>query len=183
CIALAQEAHASGWQNASEYAKKVIECYSKMIGPYAWPKILVCDARDGMEYPMLSMDGGTDPAYRDLLAHEIAHQWFYGMVGNNETYRAMLDEGFSQFIESECLDQLEGHWGMNQKSKNKYTERFRDPVTVPFRYVQSSYLSDAVRGSEVFINTHSDSFNGALGQGGGDGMVYSKTGLMLYTLQ
>jgi len=183
CMALVQEAHASKWQNAADYTARIIETYSKNIGWYAWPKITVCDARDGMEYPMLTMDGGGDPGYRDLLAHEIAHQWFYGMVGNNETYRAMLDEGFSQFIESECLDQLEGHWGMNQKSKNKYTERFRDSVTIPFRYVQSSYLSDAMRGSEVSINTHSDNFNGALGQGGGYGMVYRKTGTMLYNLQ
>jgi len=183
CIALAQESHASGWQNAADYAKKSIEFYSRMIGPYAWPKIIVCDARDGMEYPMLSMDGGSDPGYRDLLAHEIAHQWFYGMVGNNETYRAFLDEGFSQFIESECLVELEGYWGLNRKSSNKYVERFRDSVSVPYRYVYSGYVNEAMKGKDGFINTHSDNFNGALGQGGGYGMVYRKAAVMLYALQ
>jgi len=26
-----------------------------------------------MEYPMMTLDGGFDPIYRSLLAHEIAH--------------------------------------------------------------------------------------------------------------
>ena len=183
CYSFVQEAHASGWQNAAAYAAQIIETYSTDIGMYAWPKISVCDARDGMEYPMLTMDGGSDPGYRDLLAHEIAHQWFYGMVGNNETYRAMLDEGFSQFIESECVRKLEGHWGLNQKSKNAYIERFRDSVTVPFRLVHSSYINEAMRGRDGFLNTHSDQFNSALGHGGGYSMVYRKTASMLYSLQ
>ena len=50
--------------------------------------IILTDARDGMEYPMITLDGGQDPTYRGLLAHEIGHMWFYGQVGNNETYRA-----------------------------------------------------------------------------------------------
>jgi len=183
CISLAQESHASGWQNAADYAKRAIEYYSRTIGPYAWPKILVCDAKDGMEYPMLSMDGGSDPGYRDLLAHEIAHQWFYGMVGNNETYRAFMDEGFSQFIETECLVELEGYWGLNRKSTKKYVERFRDSISVPFRLVYLNYLNEAVKGRDGFINTHSDNFNSALGHGGGYSMVYRKAGVMLFALQ
>ena len=183
CIALVQESHAARWQNAASYTAQLIAYYSAFVGKYAWPKITVSDARDGMEYPMLTMDGGSDPGYRDLLAHEVAHQWFYGMVGNNETYRPMLDEGFSQFIESVCLEKLEGRWGLNPKSSNNYVERFRDSVTVPFRVVQSNYLNEAIRGRDGFLNTHSDYFNGALGHGGGYSMVYRKTATMLYNLR
>jgi hypothetical protein len=98
CIALAQEGHAGYWQNAAEYTKKIIETFSRDFSPYIWPKIIVADARDGMEYPMLTLDGGYDPSYRDLLIHEVGHMWYFGMVGNNETYRASLDEGFTQFL-------------------------------------------------------------------------------------
>jgi aminopeptidase N len=183
CIALAQEAHASGWQNAADYAKRAVEYYSRTIGPYAWPKIIVCDARDGMEYPMLSMDGGSDPGYRDVLSHEIAHQWFYGMVGNNETYRAFMDEGFSQFIQMECLIELEGYWGLNRKSNSRYVNKFSDSISVPYRLVQLNYLNEAIRGRDGFLNTHSDNFNSALGHGGGYSMVYRKAGVMLYALR
>jgi hypothetical protein len=65
---------------------------------YVYHKMVVADARDGMEYPMLTLDGGQDPDYHDLLAHEIGHNWFFGQVGSNETYRAALDEGFTQFL-------------------------------------------------------------------------------------
>jgi aminopeptidase N len=61
-----------------------------------------------MEYPMLTLDGGYAPAYYDLLAHEVGHMWFFAQVGNNETYRAALDEGFAQFIESWALRKIFG---------------------------------------------------------------------------
>ena len=49
---------------------------------YVYNKIIVADARDGMEYPMITLDSGSDPGYRGLLAHEIGHQWFYAQVGS-----------------------------------------------------------------------------------------------------
>ena len=74
CISLAQEPHAANWQNAAEYAAKVIRVNSTDFGMYGYPKMIVADAQDGMEYPMLTLDGGFDPSYRDLLAHEISHK-------------------------------------------------------------------------------------------------------------
>jgi hypothetical protein len=55
CIALAQEENASRWQTTSDYLAKVIETYSRDFGMYAWPKIIVADARDGMEYNMMTL--------------------------------------------------------------------------------------------------------------------------------
>jgi aminopeptidase N len=75
--------------------------------------MVAADANDGMEYPMLTLDGGGDPDYRGLLIHEIAHNWFYGMVGNNETYRASLDEGFTQYLTA---------WGMQKNDGDTILE-------------------------------------------------------------
>ena len=102
-ISLVQEPHASKWQNAADFAAEVIRIFSEDIGMYTYNKIIVADARDGMEYPMITLDGGSDPGYRGLLAHEIGHQWFYAQVGSNETYRAALDEGFTQFLTAWAL--------------------------------------------------------------------------------
>ena len=38
--------------------------------------MIVADADDGMEYPMMTLDRGSDPGYRGLLNHEIGHNWF-----------------------------------------------------------------------------------------------------------
>jgi hypothetical protein len=178
-----QEPHASGWQNAAEYAAKVIQVYSEDIGMYGYHKMIVADARDGMEYPMLTLDGGSDPGYRGLLAHEIGHNWFYGMMNNNETYRAFMDEGFTQFITSWAEEKIDGIYVVEEKPKSKYLQKFSTPREVKEDEVYYGYMRDAILGKDPQLNTHSDGFNGALGQGGGYGHVYSKTAAMLYNLQ
>ncbi len=183
CISLAQESNAAGWQNAAEYTAKVIEVLSKRVGMYSWPKVIVADARDGMEYNMITLDGGSDPDYRSLLAHEVAHQWFYGMVGNNETYRASLDEGFAQFIDAYALQEIDGKYMITSQSKSKYVRNNTEPVDASYDEVYYGYLRAAMQQDEMQLNTHSDDFNGALRHGGGYGMVYYKTGTMLYNLQ
>jgi hypothetical protein len=186
CISLAQEPHASKWQNAADYASKIIKIYSEDFGMYAYPKMIVADARDGMEYPMLTLDGGLDPGYRSLLAHEIGHNWFFGMVGNNETYRAALDEGFTQFLTAWSMEKLEGpveppvrdssFWGW-------YINSYYTPAGTRDKRAYLPYLNDAIRDVDAPLNTHSDHFNGALEHGGGYRNVYYKTATMLYNLQ
>jgi hypothetical protein len=182
-IALAQEQHAAGWQNAAAYTAKVIEVYSKDFGMYLYPKMIVADARDGMEYPMLTLDGGRDPDYRGLLAHEVGHNWFFGMVGNNETYRAFLDEGFTQFLTGWALTKIDGDTLVRARYKSSYLENFKREDLVRERTCYNAYMQDAIRGNDTPLNVHSDDFNGALGHGGGYRNVYYKTATMLHNLQ
>jgi aminopeptidase N len=183
CIALAQEDHCFGWKNASEFLKRVIECYSNDFGMYEYPKIIAADARDGMEYPMLTLDGGSAPDYYDLIAHEVGHNWFFGMVGSNETYRALLDEGFTQFLTAWACRKLVGEIRPTAKAKSGYVEKHREPDYYKNSEVYDAYMFDAARGDETVITTHSDQFGGALRHGGGYRQVYMKTATMLYNLQ
>lgn len=186
CVAIAQEPHCSGWQTAHEYCAKIISVFSRDFGNYEYPKMVVADAADGMEYPMLTLDGGKEPDYRGLLVHEVGHNWFYGMLGNNETYRAMLDEGFTQFITAWGLEHIDKtdtivyEWN---KIKNRYLRHFTEPQNIRETRVYLGYLIDAIQYADEPLNTHSDQFNGALGQGGGYRHVYAKTATMLYNLQ
>jgi len=182
-VSLAQEPHASRWQNAAEYTAKVIETYSKDFGMYVYNKMVVADARDGMEYPMLTLDGGADPSYRGLLAHEVGHNWFFGMVGNNETYRAALDEGFTQFLTAWAQEKIDGIYPVRGNVKQNYAEKYFRPERVRYMGVYMGYLRDGVKEDETTLNTHSDDFGGALRHGGGYGNVYYKTATMLYNLQ
>jgi len=175
CISLAQEPHAARWQDAAKFTSRVIETYSKDIGNYVYPKMIVADARDGMEYPMLTLDGGLSPGYYGLFAHEVGHNWFFGMVGNNETYRACLDEGFTQFLTNWCMTRIFG--------EVKPTDKNPHPIARMDQTVYYGYLRDAIKGEDMTLNTHSDDFNGALNHGGGYGHVYYKTATMLYNLQ
>lgn len=183
CIAIVQEPHASKWQNAAEYTAKIIKTFSEDFGMYEYPKMVVADARDGMEYPMLTLDGGWDPNYRELLVHEVAHNWFYGMIGNNETYRAPLDEGFTQFLTAWGLSKIDGDTIITAPSGSKYYDKFKRPEEVKHSQVYYGYMRDAVKLTDPSLNTHSDDFDGALGQGGGYGHVYYKTAAMLFHLE
>ncbi len=182
-MALVQEPHASRWQNATSYTAKVIKTYSEDFGMYIYPKMIVADARDGMEYPMLTLDGGQDPEYRGLLAHEIGHNWFFGMVGNNETYRAALDEGFTQFITSWALERIDGKYIIQSPPKSPYVEKHLRPTVSRNIRVYNTYINDAARASDATVNTHSDEFDGGLAHEGGYRQVYYKTATMLYNLQ
>jgi aminopeptidase N len=183
CVALVQEPHAAGWQNAPDYIASIIKTFSTDIGMYCYPKIVAADAQDGMEYPMLTLDGGSDPGYRGLLVHEIGHNWFYGQVGSNETYRAAMDEGFTQFITAWGMRKIDGENVVTATPKSWYRRHFTEPVKVLDARVMNSYTSAALNQTETQLNTHSDDFHSALGQGGGYGIVYYKTATMLYNLQ
>ena len=61
-----------------------------------------------MEYSgLISMSGRAFDAYQEtpvaglvnLTAHEIAHQWWYGAVGNDQVYEPWLDESFAKYSE------------------------------------------------------------------------------------
>lgn len=165
CVAIAQENNAAGWQATAQFTSEVIALYSRNFGKYEYPKIVVADAADGMEYPMLTLCGGYYPSHRNLIAHEVGHNWFMGMVGSNETYRASLDEGFTQFLTAFALSKL----------KVSYFPEYYQ--------VYAGYIYDAIDGKDMPLNTHSNEFNDAVGHDGGYGHVYFKTATMLYNLQ
>jgi len=183
CVALAQEQHASLWQNAAEYVAKIIETNSKNIGPYGYPKMVAADAKDGMEYPMLTLDNGSDPGYRSLFIHEISHNWFFGMVGSNETYRAFMDEGFTQFYTSDTWENIEGTKDLFPKVKGAYVRNHTDSVLTKESQAYANYMNSAVRGEEYTLNTHSDYFLVTRLQPSNYWQEYSKTAVMLYNLR
>ena len=155
--------------------------FSEDFGRYVYHKVIVADARSGMEYPMITLDGGIDPSYRDLLAHEIGHMWFFGQVGNNETYRALLDEGFTQFLTAWAMIKIDGEYVVEDKETTE--ELFYRPFKAIDREIYFPYIMDATKKNDPVISTHSDGFNGALRHGGGYRHVYYKTASMLYNLQ
>ena len=200
-ITLVQEPHASKWQESGWFTKEVIRIYSEDFGVYAWPKIIIADARDGMEYPMLTLDNGTYPQHQGLVAHEVGHMWFYGMVGSNETYRASLDEGFTQFLTVWSQDKILGAVRDRGISNSKYTNKsfsFRnifnaanskyydehlDSSNTRYENLYYPYLTHVTEAYDEPLNTHSSGFNGALRHSGNYGLVYYKTGVMLYNLK
>ena len=80
-----------------------IKTFSKLFGEYPYKNLAIVQSDfvfGGMEYPCLVMisDDVTDPIdYRNVIVHEIAHQWWYGIVGNDEYKYPYIDESLAEF--------------------------------------------------------------------------------------
>lgn len=101
-------------QNAGERvlntAAQALELYARLFSPYPHQHLAVVEADflDGMEYDGLfflsygfyNLDNGTPAQYLvALTAHETAHQWFYGVVGNDQALQPWLDEALCTYAE------------------------------------------------------------------------------------
>ncbi len=157
------------WKEAMPNTFFMLDHHSKKVGWYQYRNFTNTHGGDGgMEYPQLIMDGSASAG---LIAHEGGHQWFYGMLGNNETRYAFLDEGFTEFIEMTCQ---EAHYGRNQKMPGvelPWLTRTFIPEDDTRRRYYSPYLDLATAGYEEPLTIPHDWFR----EGVNAGQVYFKT--------
>jgi len=96
------------WERSAEYARFSVEHLSEMISPYPFPHMTVVDGIPvgGMEYPMMTIIGGDYEAESlfSVTYHEISHMWIPMLVSTDEKTHAWMDEGMTEFNESEGED-------------------------------------------------------------------------------
>ena len=86
-----------------QVAMDAVATFNELFGAYPYKSLKIVKAnflQGGMEYPMLvyiSDEVDKDDEYKNVIIHEIAHQWWYGVVGNNECEYAWLDEGLAEY--------------------------------------------------------------------------------------
>ena len=85
-----------------EVTKKSLEYFSTTFGNYPYDEFSVCQSNfseGGMEYPGLVYINDTLNLANKLYTavHETAHQWWYGIVGDNEIIDGYIDEGLTEF--------------------------------------------------------------------------------------
>lgn len=88
-------------------AKEALAFYGNMLGAYPYKTFTVAQAElssGGMEYPglvMIQRELYLTGYERDLaltLYHEVAHQWFYGVVGNDQIFAPWIDEAVACYM-------------------------------------------------------------------------------------
>ncbi len=93
----------SGERWADEIAAKLRKL-TDLLGPYPytdlWASIIPAES-DGLEFPTAIQFADEQPEeIPSLVAHEVAHQWFYSLVGNNQARDPWLDESFTTFAQA-----------------------------------------------------------------------------------
>lgn len=92
-------------------AERAVKLYSKLYGKYPYDKLVIVeiDRAQGQEYSgLVALGSGLYNGYsgsgsrHDLIsstAHEVAHQWWYHVVGNDQVRTPWLDEAFARMAE------------------------------------------------------------------------------------
>ncbi len=99
-------------ESPQSYLDRVVAILADLAGrygPYPWPTFSLAitpDLSGGIEYPTHVMQGpGT---LGGTTSHEVAHQWFYALVGNNQGRDPWLDEGLATWAEARFEGSLDG---------------------------------------------------------------------------
>lgn len=171
-----QPAHANQAERYFRSAKEAIRGYGLRLGAYPWGTLTLVDpaygagGSGGMEYPTFITLGTSPllsiPPFRELLfpeivtIHEFGHQFFQGMIANNEFEESWIDEGINSYYEMVVMEEeyedsirflglrlpaFDQHW------LSVAGGRYTDPIVTPSwgfltsgSYGQNSYPRTAV---------------------------------------
>lgn len=146
-------------------ARQAIEHFARRIGPYVYPQATVVSGPvEGMEFPMVGFlgVGGLDGALfnmpDEVLAHELAHQWFPMMVGSHETRHPFMDEGFATWLTAEVMDAWRpgaSVWNPRLPSGIRGMLGRGDA----WRFAQGMYLASTGTGGDVPLLSHGNALD------------------------
>lgn len=96
--------HEGVTDDPNRYLQRIVsalEDFSRRYGPYpytTYTMALTPGLTGGIEYPGFTMQGPN--SHGRSTPHEVAHQWFYGLVGNNQGRDPWLDESLATWAEA-----------------------------------------------------------------------------------
>lgn len=99
----------SSWEKSIDYVNQAVASYSEWVGDYPYPQATAVQsalsAGSGMEYPMITVIGSeTGKMLDNVIAHEVGHNWFYGILGSNERQYPWMDEGLNSYYDARYMD-------------------------------------------------------------------------------
>lgn len=188
--ALLQPEHAHLAQRHFDGAAAALKYYGDWYGAYPYPTLTIVDppfqsTSGGMEYPTLFTAGTSwwspphsgEPEY--VVLHEAGHQFWYGLVANDEVNYGWLDEGLNEYSDAHVQDLA--------FQPRYFTQRFFGGF-VPWLYRDITLK----RATDLnWMNTYRRAADrdaiatptAALWPGTNQAQTYHKTALMLHTLE
>jgi len=128
-----------------EATRIALRAFGAWSAPYPYPQVTVVDpawnsASGGMEYPTLFTGGASvfaptvTQSPEGVTIHEAGHQFWYALVGNDESEEAWLDEGFTSYHDKKAAFWALGPRGWEQGRFGLYVRgrvRAGLPVVAP----------------------------------------------------
>jgi hypothetical protein len=156
----------SGYKNAGEgilsFASQAVNTFSQQFAPYPHQHLAIVqtDMDDGQEYDGLvflatdfysQYNGTAKSNLATIGVHEIAHQWWYSMVGNDHALEPWLDESLATYSERIFYEN-------NYPANISWWWQFRINYFKPSGYVDTNIYN----GGSFRLYTNAVYFQGAL---------------------
>ena len=127
----------AAWK-ALKYATQALVCFGGQYGAYPYQHLAVAAVDfpyGGMEYPGLVLiqksvyEADSEQSLETLIAHEVAHQWWYAVVGSDQYYQPWQDEALAEYS---LLDYTQKYYGKDARDNLAFS-RFETAmrVTIP----------------------------------------------------
>lgn len=105
-------------------ASDCLNTYSKLFGDYPYDCLSISEVPfilGGMEYPGLCYISNNLTAEQkaEVISHEIAHEWWYAVVGVNEIENGYIDEGLAQISSALFFENNPGYGSSLKEHLNK----------------------------------------------------------------
>ncbi|NAS11036.1 M1 family metallopeptidase [Poritiphilus flavus] len=148
------------WKNLQPKTADAMTFFNKNIGTYPYDQYSVIQGGDGgMEYAMSTLITGKRSfgSLVGVTVHELAHSWFQHVLATNEAKHAWMDEGFTTFISSLCMNEImdqnkvnpfedsyKGYFALTQSGREQPQGTHADRYDVNFAYGISAYSKGSV---------------------------------------
>ncbi|MCS7297457.1 MAG: M1 family metallopeptidase [Bacteroidia bacterium] len=109
CVSVFHLPYYQAWQYTPQYIAEAIRKLSQSVGPYPYAHATAVEggleAGGGMEYPMITIIIPTTDTstLRQIVVHEVGHNWFQGLLASNERLSPWQDEGVNTYYEKRIL--------------------------------------------------------------------------------
>ncbi len=123
-------ADADAGKSALQFATDALRIFQNNFGTYPYRKFDVVETpttAGGIEYPTLVVVARSlyrDPRNRQYFefatAHEVSHQWWYGMVGDDQVNQPWVDEALAQYSALIYEEDLYGKDAAHQVMRNNF---------------------------------------------------------------
>ncbi len=157
--------HADFTDEMLAYGADQVRNLNQRIGLYPYKELDLVDAPGafgGIEYPGEVFIGvvGPDSFFEIATVHEVGHQWFYGVLGDDQLREPWLDEGFASYTEVLYFESKDGTGGRErtvEEFRSNYEAMLTDssvPIGLPVERYDSDfdYYAAVYSKGAVFID-------------------------------
>ncbi|MDZ7722375.1 MAG: M1 family metallopeptidase [candidate division KSB1 bacterium] len=189
---LYQPAHGKFVDDYFDAAVSALKHFGHWYIPYPYSQLTIVDVPEkswfgGMEYPTLItastplINPSPSRKLHRTVTHECCHQFFYGLLASNEVEHPWMDEGFSVYATTRCLQATFG----DAYYTKTYLDRYGFGIPLVFQNIPVDYRA-TLQNSQRQFGMSGKMSNKAWEHYSYDvyrNNAYKKPALMLWTLE